>query len=94
MMLTCMEYLSASKERLEDLDADMDQIRYDITSLQREIARKTEEKRSIEEQLSLTDYEEIKSRLDGVVFPGFVRIRKNCRKQCAEKRRSRKKLNR
>ena len=64
MMLTCMEYLSASKERLEDLDADMDQIRYDITSLQREIARKTEEKRSIEEQLSLTDYEEIKSRLD------------------------------
>ena len=42
----------------------MDQIRYDLTSLQREITRKTEEKYSIEEQLRLTDYEEIKERLD------------------------------
>lgn len=64
MLLRSGEYLSASKERLEDLDADMDQIRYDLASLQREVTRKTEEKNSIVEQLSLTDYEEIKERLD------------------------------
>lgn len=67
MLLRSIGYLSASRERLEDLDADMDQIRYDLGSLQRELAGKTEEKRSIEEQLRLTDYEEIKERLDACI---------------------------
>lgn len=64
MLLTSIGYLFSLNENLENLDADMDQIRYDLTSLQREITRKTEEKYSIEEQLRLTDYEEIKERLD------------------------------
>ena len=67
MLLRSEEYLSVSKERLEDLDADMDQIRYDLASLQREVTRKTEEKNSIVEQLSLTDYEEIKEQLDNCI---------------------------
>lgn len=64
MLLRSMEYLRELKERSEDLDADMDEIRYDISAVQRERTRKTEEKHSIEEQLRLTDYDQIKERLD------------------------------
>lgn len=64
MFLTSLEYLRERNLRLENLDADMDQIRYDMNEIKKEIRKKTEEKSSIEEQLELTDYEEIKDRLD------------------------------
>lgn len=64
MYLRSLMYLRERKEHLEDLDADMEQIRYDLQEIQKEIRRKTEEQTSIQEQLRLTDYEEIKERLD------------------------------
>ncbi len=67
MFLRSLEYLKERKEHLEDLDADMEQIRYDLFEIQKEIQRKTEEQTSIQEQLRLTDYEEIKDRLDACI---------------------------
>ena len=67
MFLRSLEYLKERKEHLEDLDADMEQIRYDLFEIQKEIRRKTEEQTSIQEQLRLTDYEEIKDRLDACI---------------------------
>lgn len=64
MLLRSKEHLRLLNERLEDLDVDLEQIRYDLFAVQRELTRKTEEKCSIEEQLHLTDYDEIKERLD------------------------------
>ena len=79
MFLQSLEYLKERKERLEDLDADMEQIRYDLSGIQKEIRRKTEEQTSIQEQLCLTDYEEIKDRLDACIkwlqaYPEQLRI--------------------
>ena len=56
-------YLKERKEHLEDLDIDMEQIRYDIRENEKQVRRKTEEKESILEQLALTDYEAIRERL-------------------------------
>lgn len=67
MYLRSLMYLRERKEHLEDLDADMEQIRYDLQEIQKEIRRKTEEQASIQEQLRLTDYEEIKERLDACI---------------------------
>lgn len=57
----------------------MEQIRYDLQELQKEIRRKTEEQTSIQEQLRLTDYEEIKERLDACInwlqeYPEQLRV--------------------
>ncbi len=68
MFLRSLEYLKDRKEHLEDLEADMDQIRYDLLEIEKEIRKKTEELTSIREQLSLTDYEEIKERLDTCIY--------------------------
>ena len=43
MYLRSLMYLRERKEHLEDLDADMEQIRYDLQEIQKEIRRKTEE---------------------------------------------------
>ena len=64
LFLRSLEYLRERNLRLEDLDVDMEQIRYDLFEIQKEIRRKREELSSIQEQLRLTDYEEIKDRLD------------------------------
>lgn len=79
MFLRSLEYLKERKEHLEDLDADMEQIRYDLSKIQKEILRKTEEQTSIQEQLRLTDYEEIKDRLDACIkwlqeYPEKLRV--------------------
>lgn len=55
------------KERMEDLDMDMDQIRYDIRNTEQTLQKERSEYRSVQEQLALTDYEEIKERLDTCV---------------------------
>ena len=79
MFLRSLEYLKERREHLEDLDADMEQIRYDLFEIQKELRRKTEEQTSIQEQLRLTDYEEIKDRLDACIkwlqeYPERLRI--------------------
>ena len=55
------------KVHLEDLDLDMDQIRYDIRETEKQISSKQEERTSILEQLALTDYEAVKDRLDACI---------------------------
>ncbi len=56
--------LEELKERLEDLDADLDQIRYEKNGLEQELRKLETERASVLEQLALTDYEEIRGRLD------------------------------
>lgn len=51
-------------ERLEDLEVDMEQIRYDLRSTEIMLKKEQAEYESVVEQLRLTDYEEIKERLD------------------------------
>ena len=67
MLLRSIETLDGLKNRMEDLDIDLEQIRYDLSSIQKELIRKKEERKSIEEQLELTDYNDIKERLDECV---------------------------
>lgn len=54
-------------ENMDNLDADMEQIRYDIRALQKDLEKKKAEYESVTEQLKLTDYEEIKGRLDACI---------------------------
>lgn len=56
--------LKELKERLEDLDGDLDQIRYEKNSLEQEGRKLETERTSVLEQLALTDYEDIQARLD------------------------------
>lgn len=58
-----LEHMQISKDSLEALEEDLDQVRYDLTIIRRDLLRKQEEVVSIGEQLSLTDYEQIKDRL-------------------------------
>lgn len=51
-------------ETMADLDGDMDTIRYDKRKFERVLLQDREELKSIGEQLALTDYEEIKERLN------------------------------
>ncbi len=52
------------KERLEILDAETDQIRYEEGSARRELKKEQEEYDSVLRQLELTDYEQIRQKLD------------------------------
>ena len=67
MILRSAAYLRERKVHLEDLDLDMDQIRYDIRETEKQISSKQEERTSILEQLALTDYEAVKDRLDACI---------------------------
>ena len=51
-------------ERQETLDGEMDQIRYEAGSAGRELKKEQEEYDSILRQLELTDYEQIRQKLD------------------------------
>lgn len=53
-----------TENRIVDIEEDMDQLLYDISAFQREEKQKKAEYESIQEQLKLTDYEEIRERLD------------------------------
>lgn len=57
-------HLEELQERGMELDADMDQIRYDAGNTERALKKEREEYSSVQEQLKLTDYEEIRERLD------------------------------
>lgn len=52
------------QERMDDLEVDMDQIRYEIGNTEKAWNKEHTEYLSVQEQLKLTDYEEIKERLD------------------------------
>lgn len=57
-------HLEELEERKEILDGEMDQIRYETGSVQRELLKEQEEHRSVLRQLELTDYEQIRQNLD------------------------------
>ena len=67
LLVRSVEYLKERRMHLDDLDFDMEQIRYDIREQEKQIRRKEEERKSILEQLALTDYDAIKDRLDACV---------------------------
>lgn len=59
-----VELIRELYDQMANIDADMDQIRYDIVVAERELKKRTEEYQSVLQQLALTDYEQIKERLD------------------------------
>ena len=67
LLIRSISYMKERRRHLEDLDYDMDQVRYDIRENEKLLDQKKAERKSILEQLALTDYEEIKERLDACV---------------------------
>ncbi|KIR02120.1 hypothetical protein P261_00934 [Lachnospiraceae bacterium TWA4] len=57
-------HLNDLTEQLENLDIDMDEILYDIRNTERVIGKASKEFESVKQQLQLTDYEQIKERLN------------------------------
>ena len=64
LYLQILSHLCELEERMESLEDDMDQIRYDAGSTEKALKIDSEAYASVQEQLRLTDYEEIKDRLD------------------------------
>lgn len=56
--------LLGQREYLEDIDADLDDILYDLSRTERKLSEAKKMVESIQKQLALTNYEEIKERLD------------------------------
>lgn len=54
-------------EQMTNLDDDMEQLRYDIMTAQRKCEKLRQELISVQQQLALTDYDEIRERLDACV---------------------------
>lgn len=52
------------EEVLEEMDADLDDIRYELGKISRKVRDQEAELRSVREQLGLTDYESIRERLE------------------------------
>ena len=52
------------EEELEQKEADLDEIRYDVERENKKLAQLTQELSSVQKQLELTDYAQIKDRLD------------------------------
>ncbi len=64
LYLQSSAYLKELEGRLEDIDVDMDQIRYDLGAASRALKNDREAYASVTGQLALTGYEQIKERLD------------------------------
>ncbi len=62
--LNGLESLKVQNDYLEEVEADIDNILYDINKSKRKIGELKSRIESIQEQLKLTNYEEIKERLD------------------------------
>lgn len=62
--LQILESLKNAEESMEAADSDMEQIRYELSAINKRIQKEEMEISSIREQLNLTNYEEIKERLD------------------------------
>ena len=81
-------YIKDLQGHLEEIDQDMEDLRYDISALEKEQKNRQAEYASVVEQLKLTDYEQMKERLDYCVkwlreYPGEVQdcVREKTRKQ-------------
>ncbi len=57
-------YIESRREYLEEVEADLDDIRYELGRIMRKVRELEGLLVSVREQLALTDYEEIKERLD------------------------------
>ena len=71
---------------LEEIDSNMEQLRYDMAQAQKEQKSRNTEYASICEQLKLTDYEQIKARLDQCIswLEQFPEQLKRCSKEQAD----------
>lgn len=63
-LLNGIQYLQTLKDNLETIDDDLDGIRYELSKASRKAGEKEASLQSVREQLKLTDYEQIKERLD------------------------------
>lgn len=88
LYLQIVSNLREWKIRMEDLDLDMDQIRYDLRNTEKALKKEKEELRSVQEQLKLTDYEQIKERLNGCMewLNGYPALLQQCVEERTEKR--------
>ncbi len=62
--LSGIQYLQTLKDNLEAIDYDLDGIRYELVKASRKAGEKKASLQSVREQLKLTDYEQIRERLD------------------------------
>lgn len=62
--LQTLAALNDAKERMLEADADMEEIRYELSQIRNRLQKEEMELSSIKEQLKLTNYEEIKEKLD------------------------------
>ena len=74
-------------ERIEDLEADMEQIRYDMKNTENVLKKELAEHISVQEQLRLTDYEKIKERLDNCMYwlGDYPKLLINCLEEKGQK---------
>lgn len=63
-----MRYVRSQEEYLETIDADLDDIRYELGTLTRQRRETEAELVSVREQLQLTDYEQIQDRLEACML--------------------------
>ena len=84
MFLQSVRHIQDLAERLENIDADLEEIRYDLSGAQRQLAKVMQEHTSVVEQLKLTDYEQIRERLDACV--AWLNDYPEELNQCAQKR--------
>ncbi len=75
-----VQMIEDMREQLDNIDVDMEQIRYDIAIAGRELGQRKEEYNSVKEQLMLTDYEQVKERMDICVkwIHEYPKRRGNC----------------
>lgn len=59
-----IRYMRTLEDSLEEIDADLDAIRYELGRTTRKVKELEASLRSVQEQLQLTDYEAIRERLD------------------------------
>ncbi|MDD7350359.1 MAG: TIGR02680 family protein [Clostridiales bacterium] len=86
MYLRSSQTIRALEEQFDNLETDMERIRYDISIAERTLGKCRKELESICEQLKLTDYEEIKERLDACVkwLEDYPKRSQECVRKLAE----------
>ena len=84
MFLQSVRHIQDLTERLENIDADLEEIRYDLSGAQRRLTKITQKHVSVVEQLKLTDYEQIRERLDACV--AWLKGYPNELNQCVQER--------
>lgn len=62
-----VQYIKSQKEYLEELEGDLDDIRYELNRALQKSRETRAALHSIQEQLKITDYEEMKERLDACI---------------------------